>query len=45
LQLCRRTDHVETRSPPYVDPHFSRWKKTRCADVLVRITRIERKAG
>ena len=24
LQLCRRTDHVETWSPPYVEPHCSR---------------------
>ncbi len=23
LQLCRRTDHVETRSPPYVSGNFS----------------------
>jgi hypothetical protein len=24
LQLCRSIDHVETRSPPYVDGHCSR---------------------
>src|SRR5207302_3782690 len=28
LQLCRRTDHVETRSPPYVCTNFS--------DIIVR---------
>jgi GNAT superfamily N-acetyltransferase len=36
LQLCRRTDHVETWSPPYVNAHSSlHVDDRRCAHLLV----------
>src|SRR6266511_5885080 len=46
LQLSRRIDHVETRSPPYVNRHFYRdsppFRLRQLDDLVLRTSRIRR---